>query len=168
MNIKNKYCLLSELTQDQIDKLVELMPKSGWFNFISVDTLIGFSEYGTVGTFKEDAGDDIITYKEMLYLLGVKEEDKLIPHVHQKEIIAWANGEEIQYNYKMSSPPIWHRSLNPNWTLTTPYRVKPKITPTQLRIQELTEELQKLHEQDAVESGVGLVMGGGGCQQFED
>tara|TARA_R110000851_G_scaffold5671_3_gene23237 strand:- start:11 stop:493 length:483 start_codon:yes stop_codon:yes gene_type:complete len=159
MNITNKYCLLSALTQEQIDKLVELMPKSGWFNFISVETLIGFSEYGTVGTFKEDAGDDIIAYKEMLSLLGVKEEEKLIPHVHQKEIIAWANGEEVEYKYKMSSTPIWHRSLNPKWILTTTYRVKPKLTPTQLRIKKLTEELMGLEAQYNVECGIKKVMG---------
>jgi hypothetical protein len=157
MNIKNKYCLLSELTQAQIDKLMVLMPDTPFFDFNNFELLIGF--YGEdAGTWNYDIADEIITYKEMLSLLGA-EEDELVPHVHQKEIIAWANGEEIEYNYKMSSTPIWHRSLNPNWTLTTTYRVKPKLTPTQLRIQKLTEELQKLKEQNDVECGIKKVMG---------
>jgi hypothetical protein len=92
-------------------------------------------------------------------------EEKLVPHVHQKEIIAWANGEEIETKRVKSS--VWH-TCRPEWSLLQKYRVKPELTPTQLRIQELTGELQKLHEQDAVESGIGLVMGRVGCQQFED
>ena len=162
MNIKNKYCLLSELTQDQIDKLEELMPESEDFDFTRAETLIGFTCDGLAGTFKEDNFDEIITYKEMLSLLGVKEEDKLIPHVHQKEIIAWANGEEIEVTVpNASSELFWCTASAPAWKDHMLYRVKPKpkLTPTQLRIQELTEELVKLKEQHNVECGIDKVMG---------
>jgi hypothetical protein len=164
MNITNKYCLLSELTQVQIDKLVELMPVSSYFHFFRGETVIGFAEQGTAGTWYGCKNPTVlITYKEMLSLLGAKEEE-LVPHVHQKEIIAWANGEEVE----ISLGGRWLHAPSPAWISICNYRVKPKLTPTQLRIKELTEEIQKLHEQDAVESGIGLVMGEVGCQQFED
>jgi hypothetical protein len=154
MNIRNKYCRLSELTQGQIAKLKRLMPNSNYFDFNQNETLIGFSESGTAGTFREDAIDEIITYKEMLSLLGAKEEDKLVPHVHQKEIIAWANGEEIEINLGIG----WLPAAMPQWASTCKFRVKPKLTPTQLRIQEVVAELEKLHEQEAVERGIDKVM----------
>jgi hypothetical protein len=159
MNIKNKYCRLSTLTQFQIDELRGLMPDTHFFDFLREEPLIGFTCGGSAGTFQQAADDEIITYKEMLYLLGVKEEEKLIPHVHQKEIIAWANGEEIELFLSSASPPEWVALPSPEWAMSSSYRVKPKLTPTQLRIKELTEEIQKLHEQDAVESGIDKVMG---------
>jgi hypothetical protein len=91
----------------------------------------------------------------MLSLLGVKEEEKLVPHVHHKEIIAWANGEEIEINLGIG----WLPAAMPQWSKAFKFRVKPKITSTQLRIQEVVAELQKLHEQDAVERGIDKVMG---------
>jgi hypothetical protein len=79
------------------------------------------------------------------------------PHVHQKEIIAWANGEEIEFYYRFAKK--WLCKDFDSWPADTLFRVKPKLTPTQLRIKELTEEIQKLHEQDAVERGIDKVMG---------
>ena len=156
MNIKNKYCLLSELTQTQIDKLVRLMPdKDSYFDFLINEELIGLYE-GEGGTWPHHTGDEIITYKEMLSLLG---EEQLVPHVHQKEIIAWANGEEIESLIKGLAPDTWVAVCLPLWAATNSYRVKPKLTPTQLRIQELTEELVKLKEQHNVECGIDKVMG---------
>jgi hypothetical protein len=167
MNIKNKYCLLSELAQVQIDKLMVLMPDTPFFDFLIGESLLGFTCGGSAGTFQQLVDDEIITYEEMLSLLGAKEEEeKLVPHVHQKEIIAWANGEEIEYYNTFTT--TWKPKGNSLWETFMQYRAKPKLTPTQLRIQELTEEIVKLKEQDAVESGIGLVMGGVGCQQFED
>jgi hypothetical protein len=156
MNITNKYCLLSELNTGQIDKLKRLMPKSTLFDFNLNETLIGFNEYGKVGTFREDVGDDIITYKEMLSLLG---EEQLVPHVHQKEIIAWANGEEIEVLLKGLAPDTWVLLSSPVWRTDTSYRVKSKLTPTQIRIKEVVAELLSLHKQDAVERGIEKVMG---------
>lgn len=165
MSIKNKYCLLSELNQDQIDKLVGLVPCADYFDFSKREALIGFSPNGNAGTWRRGVTDEIITYKEMLSLLGVEEEE-LVPHVHQKEIIAWANGEEIEiyipYHHK------WFTKTLPSWPEDVLFRVKPKLTPTQLRIQKLTEELMELEEQHNVECGVGLVMGRVGCQLLGD
>jgi hypothetical protein len=156
MNIRNKYCRLSELTQFQIDKLRSLMTDTEYFDFGEEESLIGFSPRGNAGTWLMNVNYKTITYKEMLSLLGAKEEEKLVPHVHQKEIIAWANGEEIQTPDPRR--PVWHKCSSPPWNPDVKYRVKPKLTPTQLRIQEVVAELQKLHEQDAVERGINRVM----------
>ena len=91
----------------------------------------------------------------MLSLLGAKEEE-LVPHVHQKEIIAWANGEEIEYSLKGI---FWNQAESHAFSELLQYRVKPKLTPTQLRIKELTEEIVKLKEQDDVECGIDKLMG---------
>jgi hypothetical protein len=157
MNIKNKYCRLSELTQFQIDELRMLMPSSSFFDFDPDEKHIGFSPNGNSGTWVMRGSTTVMTYAEMLSLLGGKGEDKLVPHVHQKEIIAWANGEEIEYYNTFTC--TWRPRPNPLWEALVPYRVKPKLTPTQLRIQEVAAELQKLHEQDAVERGIDKVMG---------
>lgn len=155
MNIKNKYCLLSELTQTQIDKLVYFMPNNAYFNLPTYEFYIGFNEDGESGTWVDAMKDEIITYKEMLSLLGVEKKEKLVPHVHQKEIIAWANGDAIE----ISMDAKWLPSSHPTWRSFYKYRVKPKLTPTQLRIKELTEEIVKLKEQDVVERGIEKVMG---------
>jgi hypothetical protein len=155
MNIKNKYCLLGELTQTQIDKLVGLVPCADYFDFNKSEVLIGFSPNGNAGTWRRGLTDEIITYKEMLSLLGVEEEE-LVPHVHQKEIIAWANGEEIEFQSIFLK---WKDKDFESWDEDTLFRVKPKLTPTQLRIKELTEELMELEEQHNVECGIDKVMG---------
>jgi hypothetical protein len=156
MNIKNKYCLLSSLTTEQIKSLTELMPASEWFYFEDTEAYIGFSNMGNSGTWKLFPPVETITYKEMLSLLGA-EEEQLVPHVHQKEIIAWANGEEIEY---YSETKIrWSPMSSPSFLTLVKYRVKPKLTPTQLRIKELTEELVKLKEQHNVECGIDKVLG---------
>jgi hypothetical protein len=154
MNIRNKYCRLSELTQAQIDKLEGLMPDSGFWYKTPADILIGFTHDGIAGLWDRSPIDEIITYKEMLSLLGAKEEE-LVPHVHQKEIIAWANGEEIEINWGIG----WRPAVMPQWSTTFKFRVKPKLTPTQLRIQEVVAELLSLRKQDAVERGIDKVMG---------
>jgi hypothetical protein len=155
MNITNKYCLLRELTQAQIDKLRRLLPDSSYFHFRINEELIGLYD-GEGGTWNCNSDDIIITYKEMLSLLG---EEQLVPHVHHKEIIAWANGEEIEHLTKGLAPATWVLVSPPSWRTDTSYRVKSKPTPTQLRIQEVVAELLSLHKQDAVERGIEKVMG---------
>jgi hypothetical protein len=157
MNIKNKYCLLSELNQDQIDKLVGLVPCADYFDFNKREALIGFSPNGNAGTWRRGLTDEIITYKEMLSLLGAEEEEQLVPHVHQKEIIAWANGEEIEFQSWIDLK--WKDKDFDSWDEDNKFRVKPKLTPTQLRIKEINNELHELHKQDAVERGIDKVMG---------
>jgi hypothetical protein len=77
VKIRNKYCLLSELAQVQIDKLVGLVPCADYFDFRKSEVLIGFSPNGNAGTWSRGLTDEIITYKEMLSLLGEKEEEVL-------------------------------------------------------------------------------------------
>ena len=158
MNIKNKYCLLSSLNQDQIDKLVELMPDDNYFDFSPSEVFIGFSRSGNAGTWSHARGsNEIITYKDMLSLLGAKEE-QLVPHIHQKEIIAWANGEDIE----VESPFLednWVLAKNPLWSKGSQYRVKEGLSSTQILIAEKEKELSSLKYQDAVERGVNIVLG---------
>jgi hypothetical protein len=157
MSIKNKYCLLSELNQDQIDKLVELMPDTTCFDFDRGEGLIGFDLQGDAGTWVKKESRTHITYKEMLSLLGAEEEEQLVPHVHQKEIIAWANGEEIEFQSWIDLK--WKDKDFDSWDEDNKFRVKPKLTPTQLRIQEVVAELHELHKQNDVECGIDKVMG---------
>jgi hypothetical protein len=72
MNIKNKYCLIIELTTEQLDNLTDLMPTSDFFDYFSTDTVIGFRRDGRAGTFGYDSGDTIVTYTEMMQLLKGK------------------------------------------------------------------------------------------------
>jgi hypothetical protein len=43
-------------------------------------------------------------------------------HKHYDVIVAWANGEEIQYEHKGS----WININDPDWYETINYRIKPK------------------------------------------
>ena len=140
MNITNRYCLLSTLSEEQITKLRALMPATpSWFDFWVGEDVIGFDEAGAVGTWTSEESSIIITFSQMVRLLTEedekeeKEEEVLVPHVHQKETIVWATGSS--------------------------YRVKPKITLTQLLIAEKEKELSALKFQDAVERGVEVVLG---------
>ena len=154
MNITNKYCLLSELSQAEIDTLICSMPDSDFWDKNKCQTLIGFTTNGAAGLWSRDPTDQIITYKEMLSLLG---EEQRVPHVHQKEIIAWANGEEIEFESWIDSK--WKDKNFDSWDEDSKFRVKPKLTPTQLRIKELKEEIVKLKAQDDVECGARIVLG---------
>ena len=73
MKITNTYCLLSDLTQAQIEILLVLMPESNYFNFNPFEIIIGFTENAVAGTFIQRADDKIITYREMFTLLSVQE-----------------------------------------------------------------------------------------------
>ena len=132
------------------------MPNKSYFDFHPYEHYIGFEEEGNAGTWDDAMKDEIITYKEMLSLLG---EEELVPHVHHKEIIAWANGEEIEGLIKGLAPPTWVLVSSPMWRTDCSYRVKSKLTPTQLLIAEKERELSSLKYQDAVERGVHIVLG---------
>jgi len=53
----------------------------------------------------------------------------MTPHKHQKEIIAWANGAEIEF-FNIPSKS-WAESKDPVWSINNRYRIKPetKIIP---------------------------------------
>jgi hypothetical protein len=70
MNIKNTMCRLSNLTQEQIDNLVYAMPESDYFDFSINEPFIGFNANKNSGTFLQEANPKIVTYTEMMQLLG--------------------------------------------------------------------------------------------------
>jgi hypothetical protein len=69
--IKSTMCRLSDLTQEQIDRLVAVMPGAGCFDFNTFEGFIGFTSIGTSGTWKMADNSTIVTYTEMMQLLGV-------------------------------------------------------------------------------------------------
>ena len=46
------------------------------------------------------------------------------PHKHRDAIIAWANGEPIEYQ---AISGVWHEIAFPHWDDETKYRIKPKV-----------------------------------------
>jgi hypothetical protein len=44
-------------------------------------------------------------------------------HIHCDMIVAWANGEKIQFR---SGPNHWYEVASPNWDIKLEYRIKPK------------------------------------------
>jgi hypothetical protein len=68
-NIKNTMCRLSDLTQQQIDSLVDAMPDDGFTDF-SGDGFIGVNTNGHWGTFAGLNNPTIILYSSMMQLLG--------------------------------------------------------------------------------------------------
>jgi hypothetical protein len=70
MNIKNTMCRLSELTQEQRDSLVKAMPKSDLCDFSTGVPLIGVTRCGTWGTWSGFERPTIVSYTEMMQLLG--------------------------------------------------------------------------------------------------
>tara|TARA_R110000850_G_scaffold270410_1_gene403438 strand:- start:31 stop:747 length:717 start_codon:yes stop_codon:yes gene_type:complete len=73
--IKNTMCRLSDLTSEQIDRLVEAMPYSDCFQLGSDECFIGFEALGKAGTWYA-ANAKILTYTEMMKLLGTKDMNK--------------------------------------------------------------------------------------------
>ena len=70
MNIKNTMCRLSDLTQEQMDSLVKAMPYSDLCDFSTGAPLIGVTRCGTWGTWSGFERPTIVTYTEMMQLLG--------------------------------------------------------------------------------------------------
>jgi hypothetical protein len=70
MNITNTMCRLSELTERQKQSLVYAMPESDYFDFSINEPFIGFNENKNSGTFLQEANPKIVTYTEMMQLLG--------------------------------------------------------------------------------------------------
>ena len=75
-NIKNAMCRLSDLTQGQIDSLVEAMPDSCCFDFYGDETHIGVTRSGNWGTWGGCRNPSIRTYAGMMQLLGKKDMNK--------------------------------------------------------------------------------------------
>jgi hypothetical protein len=69
-NITNTMCRLSDLTREQANSLVAAMPDSVNFDFGNYECFIGFTIYGTAGTWRNANDPKIISYTEMMQLLG--------------------------------------------------------------------------------------------------
>ena len=76
MNIKNKYCRLSELSQAEFYKLKGLMPDSCYWYSTPRQKFIGFTANGSAGLWLCSPSDGTITYKEMLALLYANQEEE--------------------------------------------------------------------------------------------
>jgi hypothetical protein len=72
MNITNTMCRLSELSQWEIDSLVDNMPGDGFTDFIHGESYIGARHTGSWGTWSGNSNPRIVTYKEMMHLLKPK------------------------------------------------------------------------------------------------
>jgi hypothetical protein len=69
-NIKGTFCMLEDLTQEQLASLIDAMP-SGQYEFFISENAIGASERGNWGTWDIVAlNRTIVTYTEMMQLLG--------------------------------------------------------------------------------------------------
>jgi hypothetical protein len=188
MTIKNTFCELKDLTSSQVRHLQMLMPDTEHFDFFRNEGLIGFEDGGDAGTWGIDSIREkgIVSYKDMLSFLGGEGEDflkgvisgvkftdhnnpdnsfehnfedkKLTPHIHQKEIIAWAKGEDIEVE-SMFDKGSWFLTKTPLWRKRCQYRVKEGLSSTQILIAEKEKELSLLKYQDAVERGVNIVLG---------
>jgi hypothetical protein len=70
MNIKNTVCRLSELTQEQVNTLNKAISESDYCQWEIDDCLIGFYCDGNTGTWEGPGNPAIVTYTEMMQLLG--------------------------------------------------------------------------------------------------
>jgi hypothetical protein len=70
MNIKHTMCRLSDLTNVQVDSLVDNGPREIFTGNIKYEKFIGFHFGGDWATWTEAYGAAIVTYTEMMQLLG--------------------------------------------------------------------------------------------------
>jgi len=66
------------------------------------------------------------------------------PHSHQKLIIEWADGADIQ-RFGTSSE-LWDDVTTPAWNPNVKYRVKPDVTTVDPRLELLNEKLAELNK----------------------
>ena len=91
----------------------------------------------------------------------------LVPHIHQKEIIAWANGSSMQ----VEIGGVWHFAAKPTWEARLQYRVRPELTVIELAVQALEKyeweeeverrvqkRLTQIKFQEDVEKGIDMLM----------
>ncbi|MFT6988173.1 MAG: hypothetical protein ACJASL_000133 [Paraglaciecola sp.] len=70
MNITNTMCRLSDLTQEQINSLRDAMPKTCHFTRRKSCSKLGFTWESRAGFWNGDDYTQIVTYTEMMQLLG--------------------------------------------------------------------------------------------------
>ena len=137
----NQCCGLKDLRHRQVSNLVGLMPKSTFFNFSTDEKLIGFF-CGDAGTWLFEESMKIISYSEMLALLGADEEYPNPPLPHMVERIAFAKGADIEFYDSYNK--IWWFVLDPSWHEDVLYRVQPPLSSKQIKIDELQAQIDVL------------------------
>jgi len=69
-------------------------------------------------------------------------------HKHYKEIIAWANGEEIEF---LGVKGAWRAIREPSWIDTFQYRVKPEVNSRKaeikLELKKFTKEVSRFQKE---------------------
>jgi hypothetical protein len=70
MKTMNRMCMLSDLNQEQIDNLFDAAADEGFNGFIGDELYVGFSNTGCWGSWKGSHSPTIISYTEMMQLLG--------------------------------------------------------------------------------------------------
>jgi hypothetical protein len=110
MNIKNTMCRLSELSQWEIDSLVDNMPNGEYFDFYIGELFIGFDFDGDAGTCVNIDKGVVVTYKEMMQLLG-KTMQFTKSHLKTGMFVKYRNGD---YRVLLESTLTgkYHASLN--------------------------------------------------------
>jgi len=87
----------------------------------------------------------------------------LVPHIHKKEIIAWANGSKIQeWSYRST---CWISLTSPSWSVDCKYRVEPEVVKEEvfdMWEEEVERRVQKrlaqIKFQEEVEKGIDMLM----------
>jgi hypothetical protein len=60
------------------------------------------------------------------------------PHKHYEAIMAWAKGERVEAQLKFSS--LWYPVFEPDWDISTKYRIKPESKPDIVRYVRSTKD----------------------------
>ena len=137
----NQCCEMKDLSYWQVNNLVRLMPKSGYFNFCYQEKVIGFY-LGKAGAWSSKDNKKIISYSEMVALLGADEEYPNPPLPHMVERIAFAKGADIEFYDSYNK--IWWFVLDPSWHEDVLYRVQPPLSSKQIKIDELQAQIDVL------------------------
>jgi hypothetical protein len=121
-NIKGTFCMLEDLTQEQLDNLIDAMP-SGQYNFFMGENAIGASGRGNWGTWDIVAlNRTIVTYTEMMQLLGkdmnkqTAQEQMAVMQVEMDKLKAIINKPEVKTGRVMSGGDL--KYMAPYWVTT--------------------------------------------------
>ena len=95
------------------------------------------------------------------------------PHKFKDVIVAWANGEEIEFRDPIFSTE-WKPIKNPSWLVDTEYRVKPKEEIHSFRVALMqdtnayfTTTADNKEQEEALQNGPWFIGWIGGWQSFK-
>jgi predicted phage tail protein len=115
-DIKNTMCRLRDLTQEQIDSLREEMP-SGQFDFRANEPYIGVTKGGCWGTWAGAHHPTIVTYTEMMQLLGkdmnkqTAQEQIAVMQIEMDKLKAIINKPEVKTGRVMNEEDLERNTL---------------------------------------------------------